>query len=308
MDHRLTSRLALPTAAALLVAALGAGAVVAQDESMAPGGSMAPAMEYPAPTCVDGTITVVGSTALQPLVDEAAREYAATCTGSIVSVQGGGSGTGLTQVLTNPSVQIGDSDVTAESKLEPADAGKLVDHVVARQGWIMVTNPDVTGVTGLTTQQAADIWTGKITNWKDVGGPDESIVLIIRPASSGTRATFKSIVLGGQDEAAGMALTEDSNGAVTETVAATPGATSVIGFAFYQANADKLQGLELDGVAATVETMASGEYKLAADGHMYTNGEPEADSLTEAFLAWMMSPAVQQGVIPGLYYAPVVTQ
>ena len=67
----------------------------------------------------------------------------------------------------------------------------------------MVVNPSVTGITNLTTQQASDIWTGKITNWKDIGGPDQAIVLILRPASSGTRATFKKIVLNGADEATG---------------------------------------------------------------------------------------------------------
>jgi phosphate transport system substrate-binding protein len=298
----------------LLAVMLCVSAVLAQSpgvtpttEGRLPAASTGPGGSYPPPRCVPGTITALGSTALQPLVEAASEAYAAACPGSTVTVQGGGSGTGLTQVLTNPAVQIGDSDVPAESKLKPEDASQLVDHVVVRQGWIMITNPDVTGVTDLSTQQARDIWTGAITNWKGVGGPDEAIVLIIRPPSSGTRSTFKQIVLGGRDESPdARPAPQDSNAAVTEAVTQTPGATSVIGFAYYQANKDRLNGLGLDGVPATVETMASGAYKLSADARMYTRGAPDRASLTAAFLDYMLSPSVQQGLAPSLYYAPVV--
>jgi phosphate transport system substrate-binding protein len=270
-------------------------------------GTPAPATPTPAATinCVTGSITAAGSTALQPLVQAAATAYAKACSGATITVNGGGSGTGLSQVASG-SVQIGDSDVTAESKLATPDAAKLVDHIVARQGWIVVTNKDVT-VKNLTTQQNIDIWTGKVKNWKDVGGADLPIVLIFRPASSGTRSTFKKIVLGGATEATGgQTLTEDSNGAVTTAVTKTDGAVSVIGFAYYNDPANKplLNGLQLDGVDATVSNMASGTYKLAADGHMYTNGQPSG--LTAAFLAYMLGPDVQGKLIPSLSYAPVV--
>jgi phosphate transport system substrate-binding protein len=288
--HRLG---ALAVAATLLLAACSSGASTTTPTSAASAGATPMLAASGSVECQTGSITAAGSTALQPLVDAAARQYMAACQGATINVQGGGSGTGLSQVAAG-AVQIGDSDVTAESKLAAADAAKLVDHIVARQGWIMVTNNDVTGVTGLTTQQATDIWTGKITNWKDVGGPDLPIVLVIRPQSSGTRATFRSIVLHGAAEAAGQA------------VEATDGATSVIGFAYYDdpANKAKLNGLALDGVEATVANMTDGSYKLAADGHLYTNGQPTG--LTKAFLDYMLSPAVQQTLIPSLSYAPAV--
>jgi phosphate transport system substrate-binding protein len=252
-----------------------------------------------APVCVSGSITAAGSTALQPLVDKAGKDYVAACPGAQIQVQGGGSGTGLTQV-SQGAVQIGNSDVTAESKKITG----LTDHIVAKQGWIMVVNPDVSGVTNLTTQQATDVWTGKITNWKDLGGPDEPIVLILRPESSGTRSTFKKLVLNGAQEATGQALTEDSNGAVVTAVAGTPGSTSVIGFAYYSDNQGKVTGLQLDGVDASVDNMASGKYKLSAEGHMYTKGEP--DGLTKSFLDYMVGPKVQGTTIPSLHYAPVI--
>jgi phosphate transport system substrate-binding protein len=144
----------------------------------APAASAAASAAAGAVNCVTGSITASGSTALQPLADAAGKAYQAACPNATIQVQGGGSGTGLTQVLQG-AVQIGDSDVTAESKLQPADAATLVDHQVASQGWIMVNNPDVTGVTNLTTDQAKQIWTGAITNWKDVGGPDMPLVVMM---------------------------------------------------------------------------------------------------------------------------------
>jgi phosphate transport system substrate-binding protein len=183
------------------------------------------------------------------------------------------------------------------------DAAALIDHQVLKQGFIMVTNPDVTGVTNLTTDQAKQIWTGAITNWKDVGGPDEAITLIIRPESSGTRAVFKSIVLGGAAEAQGQALTEDSNGAVTQAVTTTPGGTSYIGFAYYQQAKSQLNGLQLDGVDATIANLTSGTYKLQSTGHMYTKGDPSG--LTKSFLDFMVSDGVQHQLLPSLFYAPL---
>lgn len=289
---------AIALATGLLAAACAASAAPSDTPSPTARTSSAVASA----TCANGSITAAGSTALQPLVEAAAKQYRTACSGATIQVQGGGSGTGLTQVLQG-AVEIGNSDVTAESKLQPADAAQLMDHAVAKQGWIMVTSSDVTGVSNLTTQQATDIWTCKVTNWKDVGGNDEPIVLVIRPEGSGTRATFKQVVLGGQNECAGQALQEDSNGAVAQAVQQTPGSTSVIGFAYYQDNKAGLKGLELDGIDASVDNMKSGSYTLSAVGHMYTKGEPT--DLTKAFIDYMLGPDVQGTLIPGLDYAPV---
>lgn len=304
MSHPAKRLVSLAAMAALAIGACSASATPAPSVGApSTATSAAPSTAAGAgPTCVAGSITASGSTALQPLVDAVSKKYVAACTGSTVSVQGGGSGTGLTQVLQG-AVQIGDSDVTADSKLKPEEASQLVDHVVARQGWVMVINKGVTGVTNLTTAQATDIWTGKVTNWKDVGGNDQAIVLIFRPASSGTRATFKKIVLNNATEATGgTTLTEDSNGAVTAAVKTTPGSTSVIGFVYFdQAKAD-ITGLQLDGVDASVDNMKSGTYKLQAFGHMYTKGA--AADLSKAFLDYVLSPDIQNTLLPTLFYAP----
>jgi len=302
----------LAVAATVVLSACSSSATASPAAPAATDTAAASAMSTTAPSaggtvnCVTGSITTAGSTALQPLIQDAAAAYDAACSGATITVNGGGSGTGLSQVVAG-SVQIGASDVLANTKLATPDADTLVDHVVCRQGWIVVTNPDVTGVTNLTTQQNIDIWTGTDTNWKQVGGPDMPIVLIFRPQSSGTRATFKKLVLGGATEASGgQTLTEDSNGAVTTAVTKTNGAVSVIGFSYYNDPANKplLNGLQLDGVDATIANVGSGTYKLAADGNLYTKGA--ASGLTAAFLDFMMGPQVQGTIIPKDSYGPVV--
>ncbi len=292
----------LAVAGALFVGACG-GSGSSAPPSVAGPASVAPGTAG-AGNCVSGSIIAGGSTALQPLVDAAQKAYTAGCPGAGISVQPGGSGTGLTQVLAG-AFQIGNSDIFAEEKLQPADASQLVDHQVVRQGFVIVTHAGVTGVTNLTTDQALKIWTGVTTNWKDVGGPDLPIVLIIRPASSGTRATFKRIVLGGTAEAAGQALTEDSNGAVATAVSTTPGATSYVGFTFYQSNKTGLNALQLDGVDASVDNMSNGTYKLRTLGHMYTKGA--ATGLSQAIIDYILSPTVQNGLVKTMFYAPIGT-
>lgn len=287
-------------------AATPAPTATAMDTSAASTAPTAPTAT-PAATvnCVSGSITTSGSTALQPLIQDAATEYAKECPGATITVNGGGSGTGLSQV-SGGSVQIGASDVLANTKLATPVADTLVDHVVCRQGWIVVTNPDVTGVTNLTTQQNIDIWTGVDTNWKQVGGPDLPIVLIFRPSSSGTRASFKKLVLGGKAEATGgQTLTLDTNGAIATAITTTKGAVSVIGFSYYNdpANKSLLNGLQLDGTDATIANVGNGAYKLAADGNLYTKGA--ASGLTDAFLTFMLGPVVQGTIIPKDSYGPV---
>jgi phosphate transport system substrate-binding protein len=305
-----SKRVTALAAGALLIAACsgsGSGATPSSGASGPAGSSSAPAASASSSTggsvaCETGNITAGGSTALQPLVAKASEDYTALCKDAHVDVQGGGSGTGLTQVV-GGAFDIGDSDVAAEDKLKPEEAAQLKDHQVARQGWVMVVNSDVTGVTNLTTQQASDIWTGKVTNWKEVGGPDETIQLIIRPASSGTRATFRKIVLGGADEASGTALTEDSSGAVAQAVAQTPGATSVLALPYYEQNKGGMTALQLDGVDGTVDHLQDETYRLQAFGHLYTKGEPTG--LAKSFLDYLMSADVQTNTLPALFYGPV---
>lgn len=248
---------------------------------------------------LSGSILATGSSALQPLVNEAATSFMAKeeYKNISVQVQAGGSGTGLTQVSEGQST-IGNSDVFAEEKLDAAVAAELVDHQVGVTSIAAVVHPEV-GVENLTKQQMIDIFTGKVTNWNEVGGPDQEIVIVNRPASSGTRATFESYALGQKTEDLPGSIQEDSSGTVKKLVGETPGAIGYLALSYLD---DTIKTVSLDGVAPTEENVVSGKYPVWAYGHMYTKGEP--DEVTKAFLDYMLSDEIQNGPVVELGYIP----
>ncbi len=249
---------------------------------------------------LSGSILASGSTALQPLVEQAAEGFMDANNGVDIQVQGGGSGTGLTQVA-EKQVDIGNSDVFAEEKLKDADAEKakaLVDHQVAVVAIAAVSNPD-TGVDSLTKQQLVDIFTGKITNWKDVGGADQAIQIINRPSSSGTRATFEAFALGTKTEDLQGSVQEDSSGTVKKMIGETPGAIGYLALSYLD---DSVKTLNYDGVEPSVDNVISGKYPVWAYEHMYTNGEP--NEIVKAFLDYMLTDEVQNGDVVELGYIP----
>lgn len=212
-----------------------------------------------------GSISIAGSTALLPLAKQAAVDYQSKHSAVKISVAGGGSRVGLTQVA-QKAVDIGDSDIAAVN--QPS----LVDHQVAVVTFGVVVNPKA-NVKNLTTAQIRQIFSGKVTNFKQVGGPDQQITIINRPRSSGTRAVFVKNVLGGQ-EPTESGLTQDSSGTVATMVAQTPGAISYVAMSYVKAGAQ--DAVSIDGVAPTDANVASGKYPYWSYEHMYTNGQPGA--------------------------------
>ncbi|MFX3623605.1 MAG: phosphate ABC transporter substrate-binding protein PstS family protein [Ectobacillus sp.] len=219
-----------------------------------------------------GTITAAGSTALQPLAEEAASEFMGENPNVSITVQGGGSGTGINQVASG-AVQIGNSDIPAAEKLDPEKAKELVDNKVAGISFAMVVNKDV-DVDNLTTQQIQDIFSGKVTNWKEVGGKDGKINVINRPASSGTRVTFEKTILKGTKANDAIGTTQDSNGAVEQSVNSTPGSISYLAMSYLVGEKKgALKTLKIDGSEPTVENIAAGKYPFWSYEYMVTKGE-----------------------------------
>ena len=232
---------------------------------------------------VSGSITGSGSSALLPLVKDAAEKFKANNKDVTITLNAGGSGTGLKQV-SDGSVDMGNSDVPAETKLDKAKAEKLVDHKVCVMTVATIVNKDV-GVKNLTRQQLQDIFTAKVTNWKDVGGPDKPIVLVTRPKTSGTRALFKQYGINGAEEADNKSLETDNSGILIQSVAQNPGAIGYVALP-YLINDKSVDVLAIDGVEPTLENTYSGKYAVWGYEHIYTSKEPKA--AVKAFLEYIM--------------------
>ncbi|MGE6629304.1 phosphate ABC transporter substrate-binding protein [Bacillus sp. NPDC077027] len=243
-----------------------------------------------------GSITISGSSAMQPLVLAAAEKFMDENPKADIQVQAGGSGTGLSQV-SEGSVKIGNSDVFAEEK-DGIDAKALKDHKVAVVGMAAAVNPEV-GVKDITKDQLKQIFTGKIKNWKELGGKDQKITLVNRPDSSGTRATFVKYALDGETPAEG--ITEDSSNTVKKLIAETPGAVGYLAFSYL--TDDKITPLSIDGITPDESNVQSGKYTIWAYEHSYTKGEP--DGLTKQFLDYLMSDEVQKEIVKDQGYISI---
>lgn len=282
-------------AAGLLAGCSGSGSSEGEDASTAQSSSDSTSAESTEKNSasdtqaedLSGTITAAGSSALKPLVDDAANAFNEKYPDVAITVDAGGSGEGLKQVAEG-TVDIGNSDVAAEEKLDADQADKLVDHQVCVITMAPIVNNDVKegGVTDLTKDQLISIFTGKTTNWKDVGGPDEDIVLVTRPTSSGTRATFEKYALDGNEEASNTSMETDDSGVLLQNVKDTKGAIGYVALSYLTGDPG-VSTVSIDGVEPTLENTYSGDYPVWTYEHMYTNGEP--NEVCDAFIKYIMS-------------------
>jgi len=211
-------------------------------------------------------ITLSGSTAFLPLVKYAAESFMAQRPKAVVRVTGGGSFTGLYQVASG-AIDIAVVNVDVPSDI--ADAG-LKGYPLGITGLVFITHPEV-GIDSLSREQLASIFTGEITNWRQVGGPDMAVNVVHCQSSSGARQVVKEKVLGGR-RFTPYAVTQDSLGNVCSAVAETPGA---IGYAAPFYLDDTVRKLDVNGISCTVENIESGRYPLVLYGYLYTKGEPK---------------------------------
>ena len=277
-----------------IVLAMGALMVSAAMVFTGCGGSQGSSDSAGADNAVAGKISASGSTALLPLLKPAQEEFQNQHEKVTVNVAGGGSFTGMNQVAEG-SVDIGNSDVNLPDDYK--DKG-LIDHKVVVEPFVFIVDK-ANKVDNLTKQQVVDILTGKITNWKEVGGADQKITLIHRAKSSGSRATISDVVLKGAaftDDA----VIQDSNGAVRAAISSTPGA---IGYVDAPYADESVKVLKFDGVEFSAQNIIDGKYPIYGYGHMYTKGEPKG--AVKAFIDYIMSDEFQNSQVEKLGFIPV---
>jgi len=243
---------------------------------------------------VQGTVTASGSTALLPLLKPAQEEFQKKNAKATVTIAGGGSFTGLNQVSAG-SVNIGNSDVALTDEYK--DKG-LVDHQVAVAPFVFIANQDVS-VDSLTQQQYVDILTGKITNWKEVGGKDQKITLIHRAKSSGSRATIANVVLKGV-AFTDNAIIQDSNGAVRTAISSTPGSIGYVDAAYADTT---VKSIAFNGEKYSADAVINGKYPVYAYEHMFTKGE--ATGAVKAFIDYVMSKDFQETYVEKNGFVPM---
>ena len=241
----------------------------------------------PAETTTDlsGSISMVGSTSMEKLANALSEAFMEEHPDVTVTAEFVGSGAGI-EAVTNGTTDIGNS---SRSLKDEEKAAGVVDNVVAIDGIAVCVDP-ANEVADLTKEQLTNIYNGTVTNWKEVGGADEPIIVIGREAGSGTRGAFEELV----DLVDGCKYANelDSTGAVIAKVASTPGA---IGYASLDALDDSVKALSLEGVEATAENIKAGNYFLSRPFVMATKGEiSEQNDLVQAWFDFVLGDEGQQ--------------
>jgi phosphate transport system substrate-binding protein len=268
--------------------------------------SEAPVAEAEAPAAeveaLSGTLTLAGSTTVQPLAEKAGEAFMDANPDVTIEVQGGGSSVGVTAAA-DGTANIG--NISREVKEEELTANPDFQvFTVAKDGIAIVVNPDV-ALQNLTKDQVRDIFSGKVTNFKEVGGPDAPITVVSREEGSGTRSAFQELVMQykdasgnkAEDEIVASAILQNSNGALRTTVAETPNSIAFLSFGYLD---DSVATVNIEGVEATVENVLNSTYPISRPLNMITNGDPIP--LAKAFIDFLLSDegqaiAVEEGFI-----------
>jgi phosphate transport system substrate-binding protein len=239
--------------------------------------------------CYAERIVIEGSTTVLPIAQAAAEEFMKTNPDADITVRGGGSGVGIASFID------GTCDIADSSRaIKDTEVDKAITngrdpkaHIVAMDGIAILVNSS-NPITALTKKQIKDIYTGAISNWSQLGGPREKIVVISRDTSSGTFEAFATLALDGA-KVRPDALLQASNQAVVSTVARTPGAIGYAGLGFITEGS---KAVTVDGVMPTKETVLLGKFAFSRPLFMYTNGAPTG--VLKDFIDFIKSPEGQK--------------
>jgi phosphate transport system substrate-binding protein len=235
------------------------------------------------------SITIDGSTTVLPIAQKAAETYMNEHSDVNISVQGTGSGNGIASLI-DGTTDIADSsrDIT-QNEIDRAKTNGVnpYETVIAHDAISVVVNPD-NGVNALTVDQVKKIFTGQITNWNEVNGPDMPIVVVTRDSSSGTYESFLELALGKGSNITDKAIVQASNQTVKNTVATTKGAIGYIGLGYVDSS---VKAISYDGVMPSKESAANHTYKLSRELYMFTNGQPTG--AVKDFIDFVLSPEGQ---------------
>lgn len=230
-----------------------------------------------------GAINQIGSTTVLPIAEAWQRAFTSAHPEIKINVSGGGSGTGIKSLADGTAHIANASRGIKDQEIQDAQARGVepVEHVVAYDGIAAVVHPSV-GVDTLSIEQLSDIYSGEVTNWSQIGGADSEIIVVSRNSASGTYESWKEMVIqqGGEAEDRDYtpaALKQQSNEGIRSTVAGTPGAIGYIGLGYINDSVKVLSVSPLgggDAVVPSVESVQSGDYPVARELYMYTNGEP----------------------------------
>ncbi len=240
-----------------------------------------------------GSVQVKGSTTVLPLMQKAAETFMAANPSTSISISGGGSSNGAKALIDGTTdIAMMSRDMKSAEIQKATENGRVpAQFIVALDCIVPVVNPN-NPVSGLSKDQLFGIYTGKIKNWKEVGGEDSQIVVISRDTSSGTYDCWKSKVMkkdGKKHRVFPGALLQASNGAVAQAVSKNKKAIGYVGLAYLN---KELKGLEVQGVSATIATAKDKSYPISRGLNIYTPGEPTGEA--KALIDYMMSPAGQQ--------------
>jgi len=230
------------------------------------------------------TITCSGSTTVLPIAQATAEAFMDGHPDINISIRGGGSGVGIAALI-NGTIDIACSSRPMKSKEITQAKSKGIEpipYAIALDGIAVVVHPS-NSISNLTIKQLKDIYTGKIKNWNELGGPNLPIVVISRDVSSGTFEVFNEKVMAGAKVSSSAQLLA-SNNAVTTTVSTTPGAIGYAGLGFVSS---KVKSVAIEKIIPSEQTVKDGTYKLARKLYMYTNGK--AKGAVSQYIAFIQS-------------------